>query len=109
MGLIKGAINAVADPRLFFMLACLALVVMVWKRELIASNTVGYGLLGVLGAFFIFGTFDPNFRLIVTKPDNVPIGGRIFLRVFFAIFAAFFLRLAICCPPSHVTWRVSQS
>ena len=30
MGVIKGAINAVADPRLFFLLACLALVVMVY-------------------------------------------------------------------------------
>ena len=29
------------------------------------------------------GTFDPNFRLIVTKPDNVPIVGLIFLLVFF--------------------------
>ena len=83
MGLIKGAINAVADPRLFFMLAVLALVVMVWKRESIASNTVGYALLGLLAVFFIFGTFDPNFRLIVTKPDNVPIVGLIFLLVFF--------------------------
>ena len=27
--------------------------------------------------------FDPNFRLIVTKPDNVPIVGLIFLLVFF--------------------------
>ena len=33
--------------------------------------------------FFVFGTFDPNFRLIVTKPDNVPIVGLIFLLVFF--------------------------
>src|SRR5712671_1760746 len=58
MGLIKGAINAVADPRVFFLLA-------------------------VLAVFFIFGTFDPNFRLIVTKPDNVPIVGLIFLLAFF--------------------------
>jgi hypothetical protein len=57
--------------------------VMVWKREAIAANAVGYGLLGFLGVFFIFGTFDPNFRLIVTKPDNVPIVGLIFLLVFF--------------------------
>ena len=83
MGLIKGLINAVADPRLFFILAVAALVVVVWKRELLAQNTVGYGVLGLLGAFFIFGTFDPNFRLIVTKPDNVPIVGLIFLLVFF--------------------------
>src|SRR3954471_20597080 len=83
MGLIKGVINAVADPRLFFMLAVLALVVMVWKRELVASNMVGYVLLGGLAVFFIFGTFDPNFRQIVTKPDNVPIVGLIFLLAFF--------------------------
>jgi cytochrome b/b6/petD-like protein len=83
MGFIKGIFNAVADPRLFFVLAVLALVVMVWKREALASNTVGYGILGFLGLFFVFGMFDPNFRLIVTKPDNVPIVGLIFLLVFF--------------------------
>src|SRR5580765_7968602 len=83
MGFIKGAINAIADPRLFFMLAVVALVVMVWKREQVASNAVGYGLLGFLAVFFIFGTFDVNFRQIVTKPDNVPIVGLIFLLAFF--------------------------
>ena len=83
MGLIKGAINTVADPRLFFMLAVLGLVVLVWKREVFASNAVGYGLFGVTAVFFIFGTFDVNFRQIVTKPDNVPIVGLIFLLVFF--------------------------
>jgi hypothetical protein len=83
MGFIKGIVNAVADPRLFFLLAVAALAVAVWKREAIASNAVGYGGLGLLGAFFLFGTFDPNFRLIVTKPDNVPIVGLIFLLMFF--------------------------
>jgi cytochrome b/b6/petD-like protein len=83
MGFIKGLINAVADPRLFFVLAVAALVVVVWKREAIAGNAVGYGMLGILGLFFLFGVFDPNFRLIVTKPDNVPIVGLIFLLVFF--------------------------
>src|SRR2546421_4174543 len=83
MGLIKGLINAVADPRLFFLLAVAALVVIVWKREAIASNAIGYGVLAVLGIFFVFGTFDFNFRQIVTKPDNVPIVGLIFLLAFF--------------------------
>src|SRR3981189_2778578 len=83
MGFIKGLINAVADPRVFFMLAVAALVVIVWKREAVASNAVGYGLLGFLGLFFVVGTFDFNFRQIVTKPDNVPIVGLIFLLVFF--------------------------
>jgi hypothetical protein len=83
VGFIKGIINSVADPRIFFLLAVGALAVVIWRREEIASKTVGYGGLGILGAFFIFGTFDPNFRLIVTKPDNVPIVGLIFLLVFF--------------------------
>ncbi len=83
MGAIKGFFNTLADPRLFFILACVGLVLMVWKRERIASNAVGYGLLGLLSAFFLFGAFDPNFRLIMMKPDNVPIVGLIFLLVFF--------------------------
>src|SRR2546426_11823694 len=87
MGFLKGIVNAVADPRLFFVLAVAALVLVLWKREAIASNAVGYGLLAFLGVFFVFGTFDPNFRLIVTKPDNVPIVGLIFLLVFFVWFS----------------------
>jgi hypothetical protein len=83
MGFIKSAINAVADPRLFFMLAVALLAIMVWQREKVASNAVGYGALGLTGLFFVFGTFDVNFRQIVTKPDNVPIVGLIFLLVFF--------------------------
>jgi hypothetical protein len=83
MNFIKGIFNAVADPRLFFSLAVVALILIVWKREKIASSAVGYGMLGLLAVFFVFGTFDRNFRLIVTKPDNVPIVGLIFLLVFF--------------------------
>jgi hypothetical protein len=83
MGFIKGLINSVADPRVFFLLAVGGLALLVWKREKIAASAVGYGVLGVLSIFFILGTFDPNFRLIVTKPDNVPIVGLIFLLVFF--------------------------
>ena len=73
MGFIKGIFNAVANPWLFFTLAVASLAILVWKRERVASNTVGYGLLGILTVFLVFGTFDANFRLIVTKPDNVPI------------------------------------
>src|SRR6266516_4179627 len=83
MGALQALIITLADPRLFFMLAVSSLVVLVWKREKIAANSVGYVLLGILAAFFVFGSFDPNFRLIVTKPDNVPIVGLIFLLVFF--------------------------
>jgi hypothetical protein len=83
MGFIKGIINALTRPELFFGLAVVALLLVIWKREKVASNVFGYGTLGLLLVFFVFGTFDPNFRLIVTKPDNVPIVGLIFLLVFF--------------------------
>jgi len=42
-----------------------------------------YAILGFLLIFFLFGISDPNFRLIVFKPDNVPIVGLIFLVVYF--------------------------
>ena len=83
MDLIKGLVNAAADPRLFFTLACVGLAVMVWKRESIASNAFGYGMFALLSLFFVFGIFDANFRAIVAKPDNVPIVGLIFLLAFF--------------------------
>jgi hypothetical protein len=83
MGFLKGIINGVADPKVFFVLAVVALFLVIWKREKVASDLFGYGTLGLLLVFFVAGTFDPNFRLIVTKPDNVPIVGLIFLLVFF--------------------------
>ncbi len=83
MNAIKGLFNAAADPRLYFLLMVGALVAVVWKREAIASNMFGYAALAVFGLFFALGGLDPNFRLIITKPDNVPIVGLIFLLVFF--------------------------
>ena len=83
MDAIKGFINLFADPRLFFVLSVAALGLIVWRREVFSKNAVGYGLLGFLALFFAFGLFDDNFRLIVIKPDNVPIVVLIFLVVFF--------------------------
>jgi hypothetical protein len=87
MDFIKGIFNVLADPRLYFLLMVLTLVVMVWKREAFAAKAVGYGSLIVLTLFFALGGLDPNFQLIITKPDNVPIVGLIFLLVFFTWFS----------------------
>jgi hypothetical protein len=80
---VKGIFNFIANPRLYFLLMATGLVVVVWKREAFASKAVGYGLFGAFTVFFLLGGLDPNFRLIITKPDNVPIVGLIFLLVFF--------------------------
>jgi hypothetical protein len=87
MDIIKGLFNAVADPRIFFFMTVAALVFMIWKREIFALNAVGYGLLAFSTLFVIFGYFDENFRLIMLKPDNVPIVGLIFLLLFFTWYA----------------------
>ena len=83
MDAIKDFINLLADPRLFFIVSVVALFVIVWKRELFSRDAVGYGLVGFLALFFGFGLFDENFRLIIAKPDNVPIVALIFLIAFF--------------------------
>jgi hypothetical protein len=83
MQVIKDFFNALADPRLFFLMSVGALALIIWKREVFAAKLVGYGILGFLTVFMIFGSFDENFRLIIMKPDNVPIVGLIFLIVFF--------------------------
>jgi hypothetical protein len=83
MQLIKDFFNFLADPRIFFALSVAALWFMIWKRDVFAKNSVGYGILAFLAVFIVFGYFDPNFRLIILKPDNVPIVGLIFLLVFF--------------------------
>src|SRR5436305_7018529 len=87
MNVIKGIFNAVANPKVYFILMVLTLVAVVWKREKVASNAVGYGALGIFTLFFGLGGLDPNFRLIITKPDNVPIVGLICLLVFFVWYA----------------------
>ena len=87
MEAIKGFINLFADPRLFFTLSVVALVLVVWKREAFARNAVGYGLMAFLAVFFGFGLTDENFVKIIAKPDNVPIVALIFLVIFFTWYA----------------------
>ena len=82
MDAIKGFINLFADPRLFFMLSVVALILIVWKRNVFSKNSVGYGLMAFLAVFFGFGLTDENFVLIIAKPDNVPIVALILSRGF---------------------------
>ena len=87
MDAIKNFIDLFADPRLFFAMTVVALVLIVWKREAFASNSWGWGLMGFLALLFGFGLTDENFNLILTKPDNVPIVALIFLLIFFTWFS----------------------
>jgi hypothetical protein len=92
---LKHIINVLSDPKIVLPLL-LGLFVFVFPptdrlyalhRRLhidkLWTNAGGVFLLVFLLAFFLFGLTDANFRLIVTKPDNVPIVGLIFLVTFF--------------------------
>ena len=99
--LLKDAVNWLSAPPRFFTITLAAFFVLLfpgelgpaWLRRLtrpIASiyrPKVGGIAFAVLGLLFLFSCFDPNFSLIVLKPDNVPIAGMIFLVAFFVWFA----------------------
>ena len=83
MDALKNFIDLFADPKWFFSLTVVSLALVVWKREAFASNAWGWGIMAFLVALFGLGLTDENFNLIITKPDNVPIVGLIFLLLFF--------------------------
>src|ERR1043166_8205021 len=70
---IKHAINYLTQPYYFITLAVVIFILMFvlykwWTKPAVA------GLLFALFLIAYFGSLeDPNFRLIVAKPDNVPI------------------------------------
>jgi hypothetical protein len=95
MDIIKDFINTISDPKILFNLIILGFFLIFPPFNFLKKVNQRLGLdklwtkkgaivlFSVLALFFIFGLTDPNFRLIVTKPDNVPIVALIFLVAFF--------------------------
>src|SRR5213593_3622352 len=74
--------NFLTDPRIFFALSIVLLIIILRYKGWVKPKPIL--ILGSLGtAIFIASLFDPNFSKIVTKPDNVPIAGMLFLVAFF--------------------------
>jgi hypothetical protein len=98
---LKTAINWLSAPPRFFTLTVAAFLILLfpgemgpaWLRRLTRPIEAVYRprpggiLFAIVGVLFLFSCFDPNFALIVLKPDNVPIAGMIFLVAFFVWFA----------------------
>jgi hypothetical protein len=79
---LKGTINFLTAPALFISMAAILFFIALprkafWKPRV----ALGLGLLGLL--FVGLSMLDPNFLLIVKKPDNVPIVAMLFLVFFF--------------------------
>ena len=77
------------DPRIVFSLLIILFVLALRFRKVVFGIKFGVGALAVTVALFLFSLIDPNFRLIVTKPDNVPIVALIFIFSFFVWYSMF--------------------
>jgi len=78
----KGLANVLANPWLSFSLASIALMLMLRFRQYVFNWWVGLVVIALEAAVVRFGMWDPNFKLIVGKPDNVPITIMLFLSTF---------------------------
>ena len=83
---IKDIINWASGPTVLFTLATVGFALSlrytkVWSKK---TAAVAFSLMAV---FYVLSMFDPNFLLIVAKPDNVPITFVLFLVAFFTWFA----------------------
>jgi hypothetical protein len=95
MDFIKQFVNKISDPKILFNLVILGYFLVFpplnflrrinkfLRLDKLWTKTGGIVLFSILILFFAFGLTDQNFRLIVTKPDNLPIVALIFLVAFF--------------------------
>ncbi len=83
---VKEIINFLCDPRILLPLVAVLFLLALRTRSVWTNRSGLIGLIGLL-AFFAFSMTDANFRIIVLKPDNVPIVALIFLMSFFVWFS----------------------
>src|SRR5436190_24178212 len=80
---IKEIINALTAPYFLITAAAIFLLVSLKYPSKFYTNKSGYIVFGGMILFLILSVTDVEFRKIVTKPDNVPIVGMLFLVPFF--------------------------
>lgn len=82
MEAIKDLVNYLSYPQWSFTLSLVVFVVLVGSKRL-WTKAGGILMLAVGTLYFLVSLVDPNFRVIVTKPDNVPIVMMVFLVGYF--------------------------
>src|SRR5262245_19115707 len=84
---IKEIINALTAPYWLISAAAILLFISLKFPGKFYTNRTAAIVFGGMFLFLGLSVLDPNFRLIVTKPDNVPIVGMLFLVPFFTWFS----------------------
>src|SRR5436305_2189026 len=71
-GLSAGT-NALMGPVTYTTMSIVAFCVFIYFRRTLTKPHVAWGILNLILLFSLWGTTHPEFRKIITKPDNVPI------------------------------------
>ena len=79
---VKDVVNFLTNPPIFISLVALVFFLVIGRRGFWRPK-IGLVVGAVAAVFVALSTFDPNFRLIVGKPDNIPIVAMLFLVGFF--------------------------
>ena len=79
---VKDVVNFLTNPPIFITLVALVFFLVIGRRGFWRPK-IGLVVGAVAAVFVALSTFDPNFRLIVGKPDNIPIVAMLFLVGFF--------------------------
>ena len=79
---LKDIINSLADPKWFISLSTVLFFLTVPRASLWTGRNIII-IFVAMTAFFLVSMTDPNFFLVVTKADNIPIVGMLFLVLFF--------------------------
>ena len=87
MVFLKDVINFLSDPKYLIILASALLLVSLKWPEKFYTNKSGFIVFGAMFVFLALSVRDTEFAKIVTKPDNVPIVGMLFLVPFFTWFS----------------------
>ena len=75
--LFKDLINFISDPRVLITLTTVALFASLkWPAKFYSDKSAKV-LFTIMFVFFLVSLADADFRLVVTKPDNVPIVGMV--------------------------------
>ena len=83
---LKEIINSLADPKWFISLSAVLFFLTVPRASLWTGRNIVIVFVAMT-AFFLVSMRDPNFFLVVTKADNIPIVGMLFMCVFFLWFS----------------------
>ena len=83
----KTFVNSVSSPVTIFTGAAIVFALMLAFPKQATSKPVAISILLVVLGFFGIGITDPNFKKIITAPDNVPIVALIFIFGYFTWFA----------------------